>query len=289
MSEKVYLNGELVDADAARLSVFDTAVQHGVGLFETLPIYKGKTFRLNDHVARLKDSAATLGMVTGGEVEDFEEAVGQLLAANELTDARVRITVTGGSARIGIHVGSRGRPATLITAGRPQILPDELYRDGVRVLLSDYRVSPTDPIARHKTVSYLPRLIALRGAQQSQLADAIAFTTDGHLASGSMTNVFLISDDVLLTPSLDLPIVPGLARKGVIELAKQLQIKVREGAFSLKDVLSAQEMFLTNSIVQVLPVIAIERHLVGEGRVGPLTRTLLQEYRRRVREELGQQ
>jgi len=286
MSEKVYLDGELVEADEARLTVFDTALQHGVGLFEILRSYSGKIFRLGEHIERLKRSASELGLVVDADAGEFGRAVDELLAANGLTDARVRITVTGGSARVGIHRGLRGNPSTLITAGPSQAPPGELYNDGVTVLLSDHRVSPSDPIARYKTVSYLPRLVALRAAQQAQLADAIWFTTDGYLAGGSVSNVFLIKDDVVLTPSLDLPIVPGIARKVVIEVAKDLQIPVGEGKFSMQDVLSAEECFLTNTAVEVLPVVAIERHLVGSGKVGSLTRTLLQRYRRQVREEL---
>jgi len=287
MPEKVFLNGKLIDADQAHISVFDAALQHGVGVFEVLRSYGGNIFRLADHIARLRDSEATLGLASAIEADEAGQAIKQLLSANELSDARVRLTVTGGSVRVGIHVGAQAKQNILITAGAAQPPPAEVYTDGVGVLLSDYRLSDKDPIARHKTVSYLPRLVALRAAQQARLVDAIWFTTDGYLAGGSVSNVFLIKDDCLLTPSLDLPTVPGIARKVVIELAEELQIPVREEKFSLEDTLSADEMFLTNTVVEVLPVVTIERHVIGSGRVGPLTRTFLQRYRGRVRKEAG--
>jgi branched-chain amino acid aminotransferase len=287
MPEKVFLNGELVDADQAHISVFDTALQHGVGVFEVLRSYDGNIFRLADHIARLRNSEATLGLASAIEMDEAGQAIKQLLAANELSDSRIRLTVTGGSVRVGIHVGAQAKQNILITAGAAQPPPAEVYTDGVGVLLSDYRLSDKDPIARHKTVSYLPRLVALRAAQQARLVDAVWFTTDGYLAGGSVSNVFLIKDDCLLTPSLDLPTVPGIARKVVIELAEELQIPVREERFSLEDTLSADEMFLTNTVAEVLPVVTIERHMIGSGRVGPLTRTFLQRYRGRVRKEAG--
>ena len=287
MAEQVFLNGELVAADEAAVGVFDAAFQHGVGLFEVLRSYAGRVFRLTQHVERLKESAAALGMVVDMDAAGFADAIDKLLRANDLTDARVRITVTGGSVRVGIHQGAQSKPTMLITAGPAQTPPPECYAQGVGALLSAYRLSPTDPIARHQTISYLPRLMALRAAQHAHLAEAIWFTDEGYLAGGSMSNVFLIRDDVLLTPALDLPILPGITRRVVIELAKELQFPLREGKFSMEETLAAGEIFLTNCVIELLPVVALERHRVGDGKVGTLTRTLLQKYRRRVREELN--
>ncbi len=286
MTEQVYLNGKLVPAEKATVSVFDAGLQHGVGLFEAIRCYGGKPFRLGDHIGRLNNSAADLGMIVDVKLEQFAEAVGDLLRANELSDARVRITVTGGSVRVGMHEGAMNTPTTLITAGPAQSPPEQCYADGVGVLLSDYRLSDKDPIVRHKTICYMQRLAALKVAQKAQLADALWLTGDGYLASGSISNVFMVRDDILLTPSLDLPIVPGIARKIFIEASKEIGIRVQEGKFTLEDVLSAQQLFLTNSAVEVLPVVAIERHDVGSGQVGATTEKLFQGYRAKVHEEL---
>lgn len=285
MAEKVYLNGKLVDADAATVTVFDTGIQHGVGLFETLRSYRGSVFRLREHVERLKRSASYLGMVVEEKEDLYAGAVDELLKANGLSDARLRITVTCGSARVGIHRGAQAPPTTLITCG-PLAAADEVYERGVGVLLSDCRLSPTDPVARHKTISFLPRLLALRTAQRANLADALWFTTDGYLADGSTSNVFLLKDDRLLTPSLELPVMPGITRAVVLEIARDMQIPVIEGAFSLQDLLGASEVFLTNTVMEIVPVVAIEKHVVGPGSPGTVTRTFLQKYRRTVRKEL---
>jgi len=287
MAEKVYLNGKLIDGDEAKVTVFDAGLQHGVGLFETMRSHRGSIFRLGAHVSRLKTSAAQFGMVIDGDDESFAHAIGELLTANGLSDARIRITVTAGSVRVGIHVSAQSPPTTLITCGALAPMDEQVYQNGVGVLLSDYRLSRTDPIARHQTTSFLPRLLALRTAQRTGMADAVWFTESGYLAGGSTGNIFLFKDDRLMTPSLDLPVVDGITRKAVLEIARELQIPVEEGKYSLQDLLSATEIFHTSSAMEIVPVVAIEKHSVGDRAVGTVTRTFLQKYRRLVRKELG--
>jgi len=280
MDEKVYLNKRLVSADRARVSVFDAGIQHGVGLFETMRAYSGSVFRLSDHIDRLKDSARDLSLVLDRDVTDFRKAIDRLLEANGLTDARVRLTVTGGSVRLGVHKGqAQGPPTVLITAAATKTYPQQYYQNGMTVLITDYRVSGHDPIARHKTVSYLPRLMALRKAQQAGVGEAIWFTTDGHLAEGSISNIFMATAGKLQTPGLQLPILPGVTRKVVLEIAQREGIEVQEGQFTIKQLLAAEEVFVTNSIMEVMPVTHIERHVVGTGQVGKLTSRIMQRYR----------
>jgi len=286
MGEKVYLNDGLTDCDQARLSVFDAAVQHGVGLFETMRAYQGKVFRLDDHLERLTNSAKDLGLVLDRDKNQFHSAIDQVLQANALTDARVRLTVTAGSVRLGIHKGAQGKPTVLITAGPMKAYPEDYYKSGMRVLISDYRVSSQDPIARHKTISYLPRLMALRAAQQAQLGEALWFTTEGHLAEGSISNIFMVKADRLQTPSLELPILPGITRKVVLQIAADEGLEVEQGRFTVSDLLAADEVFLTNSVMEVMPVSHVERHAVGSAEAGPVTRRIMQAYTRQVKQQL---
>jgi len=286
MAEQVFLNGKLVDADEAKVTVFDTGLQHGVGLFETLRTYRGSVFRLEEHVERLRNSASMLGMVVEDRVDIYRKGINELLVANGLSDARIRITVTAGSVRVGIHQGGQSQRTTVMTCGPFQESPD-VYHHGVVVMLSDYKLSPSDPIARYKTTCFLPRLLALRTAQRARMADAVWFTTDGFLADGSTSNIFLFKDDKLLTPSLELPVMAGITRKAILEIARDMQICAEEGKFSLQDMLGSTEIFLTNSVMEIMPVVAVEKHEVGDGKPGAITRTFLQKYRRLVREVLG--
>lgn len=281
------MNKRLVSADRARVSVFDAAFQHGVGLFETVRAYDGQVFRLEDHLDRLSSSARDLGLVLDRDAKQFGKAIGRVLKANQLTDARIRLTVTGGSVRLGIHTGAQGPPTVLITAGPMQPYQQDYYLKGMTVLVSDYRVSPQDPVARHKTICYLPRLAALKVAQQAQVGEAIWFTTDGYVAEGCISNMFMVRGEKLQTPSLELPILPGITRKVVLELAGRDGIEVQEGKFSLEQLLAAEEVFLTNSIMEIMPVTNIERHVVGSGQVGPVTGKMMQGYKQLVCQELN--
>lgn len=286
MPEKVYLNGKLLNAEEAHVTVFDTGLLHGIGLFESLRTYRGQAFRLEDHIARMKKSGSKLGMIVDGDAGFYRNIIDDLLINNGLSDTRVRITVTAGSARVGVYTDAQAQPTTLVTCGPLQV-PDDIYHHGVGVLLCDFRIHNTDPIARHKTTSYLPRLLALRQAQRISMADAIWYSDEGYLLGGTTGNVFLFKDDELLTPSLELPVFPGITRQIVLDIARELQIPVRETRISMEDTLAAQEIFLTGTTTEIMPVVAIEKHVVGPGRVGPITRTLLQKYRRNVRKELN--
>lgn len=285
MSEKVFLNGQLIDADTASINVFDAGLQHGLGVFEAMRAYDGVVFQLNAHLQHLVDSARSIGIQITLTDHDFPAAIRQLIDANKLDDARIRITITAGSVRIGMHQGHQNPPTVLITAGPAQPLPDALYSDGVGVLLSDIRISPTDPIARVDSTCFVPRLIALQAAQRAKLAEALCFTTDGYLAGSASSAVFIITDDVIQTPSLDLPIVNSVPRSTLLQIARREQFVIDENKFSLQQVLAAQEMFIVNPTVEVLPVVAIEKHLINEGRVGPITRVLMQKYRTLIRQE----
>ncbi len=288
MPEKIFLNDKLVPADRAKISVFDAGLQHGLGLFETIRIYNKKPFRLNDHIDRLKNSAKTLGLIIDEDTHFFQKAIEKLLSANNLSNARIRITITAGSIKTGIHKEMQSKPTIIITAGPPTDTTENVYQTGVGILLSDYRLTHFDPIAKHKTICFLPKLIALYQAKITNLAESLWLTTEGLLASCSTSNIFFIKDNTIYTPSTELPIVPGITRKVIFELAKENNIKIEEGKFTLNQLLQAEEIFITNSIIEILPVVAIERHKVANQKPGKLTKELIKLYKDKVRAELGE-
>lgn len=172
-----------------------------------------------------------------------------------------------------------------VTASELTTYPRRLYENGVRVIICPFRVSPSDPVAGHKTISYLPRLLALREAQSARCTEALWFTTDNHLGEGSVSNIFLVSSSTLKTPALDTPVLPGVARAAVIELASEDGLDVNEGTFTIDDLLEANEVFLTNALMGVMPVIAVEGHTVSTGRPGAVTNKLQHSFRELVQKE----
>ena len=285
MQEQVFLNGELVPLAQAKLSVFDAGFLHGAGLFETMRAYAGKVYRLDEHLDRLLESAKYLSVPVSIDKDSLARAVEQTLEANELGEARVRLTLSRGDLRQSLDEEQAG--TVLVTASALTAYPKELYEKGMTVVLSDVKLNASDPVAKHKSTNYLSRLLMLRRAQQLGGGEALWFTQVNRLGEGCISNVFLAKGGKLLTPSLDEPILPGITRGAVLELAKREKIPVSEQALAIDDVLGAEEVFLTNSIMEVMPVCRVEKHAVGNEQPGPMTRRLAELYRQDVAEKCG--
>jgi len=287
MTAPVYLNGAFVSAQEAQVSVYDGGWLHGAGLFETMRAEGGRVFRLESHLERLRRSANAV--LTPMEPSDLPDATvfRELLARNELNEARVRMTVSAGSMREDSE-GDVRRLTVCATASPLSGYPAELYDRGVHAAVCDFRQSTSDPLAGHKSTAYLPRLLGLRQAQQKRCTEAIWFTTRNELAEGSITNVFVVRGGMLKTPPLDTPVLPGIARGLVLQIASDCGIECEQSPLSIDDLLDADEVLLTNAIMQVMPVVRVEKHDIGPGRVGPIGKRLYQEYRNRVRQECVQ-
>ncbi len=269
--EKVFLNDKLVDIDKASVSVRDGGLLYGMGLFETMRSYNGVVFCLKDHLDRLFFSAGSLSINITYDRKYITDAIYKVLKANKLTDARLRLTLTSGP----MAAEKEQQQATLlITATKLQPYPPEYYQNGVLVVLCPFRQNTAEPIYGHKTINYLSRMIALREAHEKRAAEALWFTVDNRLAEGCISNVFLVKDSVLCTPPIETPVLAGVARKTVCQIAIENSIKLVEKRLGIDEVLGADEIFLTNVIMQVLPVSAVEKHRVGDGKVGPITRKL---------------
>jgi branched-chain amino acid aminotransferase len=224
-----------------------------------------------DHLDRLFFSAKALSIDISYSREYITDAVNKTLQANKLTEARLRLTLTGGP----MSTLDEGRKSTLlITAAKLQPYPPEYYKKGVLVVLCPFRQNPNDPTVGHKTTSYYSRMIALKIAHQNRAAEALWFTTDNRLTEGCVSNVFLVRDSTLFTPPLETPVLAGVARKTVCRLAMDNSIKLIEKDLSIDDVLAADEIFLTNVIMQVMPVVSVEKHIVDKGKPGIVTENL---------------
>jgi branched-chain amino acid aminotransferase len=283
MPDQIYVNGQLVPFEEAHLSPGDAGVLHGAGLFETMRARAGSVVRVREHLGRLTRSAQVLGIPFSLGESQLSEMVSELLEANALTDARLRLTVTRGD----LHAATAEDPTppvTLILSAAPfQAYPASLYEKGMTVVISPYKQNPENPLTGHKSTSYFDRLLALREAQQVQAGEALWFTAHtNYLAEGSISNVFLVDKEGLLcTPPLTVPdkvnqrlCLPGITRQAVLEKATGLNILPHERLLTINDLLAAREVFLTNAIMGIMPVTRIEKHQVADGRPGELTRKL---------------
>lgn len=288
MSEHVYLNGQIVPAASASISVFDGGFTHAAGLWETMRAYNGKIMRFREHIERLNRSAGTLEINVLLDAEQIAEAITALLEANELTEARVRVVATPGAIpRIGATAEEEPQPTTLITATPPNRYPRELYESGFRVCISPYRQYRLDPVAGHKTLAYFPRLLSMKDAAERHCNESLWFNTDNMLAEGAVCNVFIVKDGGLKTPTLDTPVLPGATRHAVIDLARENDVACEETAIDIDALLAADEVFLTGSVLEIMPVTSIEKHVVGIGEPGAVTRRFMKLYEDLVERECG--
>ena len=273
MSENhVYLNGEIVPADRARISVFDAGLLHGASVFTTMLAHNGKVFRLGRHLARLSDNARRIGLTHTATGEELTAAVQRLLQANALPEARVRITLTAGA------VGMEVRPTTVVTAVAFRNEP-RWYAKGLRVIVNSVRQYEGDPIAGVKTGCYLTRILARQAAAAVGADEALWFTTAGHLAEACFCNVFLVREGQVYTPSPATPVLPGVVREAVIELCGAAGITVHaDDVIGGEEIPKAGEVFLTSSVAGIRPVVCVEDYPIGNGAPGPITRQIMAAY-----------
>ncbi|HHH76537.1 MAG TPA: hypothetical protein ENL03_05885 [Phycisphaerae bacterium] len=266
--QHVYLNGQLVPASSASVSVFDVGLLHGASVFTTMLAHNGKVFRLDQHIARLKTTADDISMAVECDHDHLVDAVGGVLQANSLTSARVRITLTPGAVR------SRGS-TVLVTADELPEYPDE----PLDVIVTGMKQPAGDLTAGRKTGCYLPRIAAMQEASQHGAHEALWFTHDQRLAEACFSNVFLVTNGELTTPDLLTPVLPGIIRQVAIDLAGKLGIPCSEKSLSIDDMLAGDEVFLTSSCAGIRPIGKIEQHIVGERNCGPVTQQIMAAYR----------
>jgi len=284
-TDLMYVAGEYVPVGEARVSALDAGLLFGAGLFETLRVYGGRPFRLGAHLARLRESGEALRILVAETDDEIAAVIDRLVAENGVGEARVRLTATRGPLAEG-EEDDAGPPATLlVTAGPMTPYPEAFYRGGATAIVSDIHASETDPRTYHKTTNYLANLLALREARRGRAAEALRFNSRNHLAEGAVSNVFLVSGGRLLTPPVEDGLLAGITRSAVLEVAAEVGVDAEQRSLAVGDLLDADEVFLTNSIMEVMPVTRVEARTIGAGEPGPVTHRIAEAYRALVKRE----
>jgi branched-chain amino acid aminotransferase len=247
----IYLNGAIVPADFARIDPADRGFTLADGLFETLRAYAGKPFRLGDHLERLESSAEALGMPLLFDAVMIAEAVIEVLEANALTegDAAIRITATRGTGPRGLAPPPDVKPTLLITATPYAPLPDTCSATVVGI-----RRNEGSPLSQMKSLGYLDNVLAARAAAESGAEEAILLNNAGRVTGAARANLFAGIQGRLVTPPPSDGVLPGIARRVVLELAAASRLPAAEASLSIADLLEAREIFLTNSLFEIRSV-----------------------------------
>ena len=285
MVETVYLNGALVPRGKASISPFDRGFLYGYGLFETMRSYGGRVFRLDRHLARLMHSAEELGLASQLDPVELEQAIYRTLEANGVPDARIRLTIGAGEGERGLSPPTSGTLTTLVAAEKLTV-PSHIYQQGILAAMVSTRRNSQSPLPAIKSLNYLEGLIARAEAAALGVDEAIMLNDRGYVSECSSSNIFLVLAGKLLTPSLESGILPGVTREAVLELARDLGIEAMEGEIPPSDLLRADEVFITTSVREIVPVVTVDGRPVGSGKPGEVTRRLMTAYKELVQREL---
>lgn len=287
--EAVYLNGEFLPLEDASIPLDDRAVLYGDGLFETIRGYRGKPFRLERHLKRLEEGCRTLGKRNPLTSEEAGDALRRLLELNSLEkrDSYIRITLTGGPSGGGKRL-EPGSPVGVFMLARPYTgHSPHHYREGISIIISKIARDPASPLSYVKSTNYLGSLIAKQEAFEEGADDAVLLTTSGNIAEATSSNIFLVMDGELHTPENGCGLLPGITREAVVELGSALGVETRQSVIGPTSLFACDEIFLTNSMVELMPVREVSGKEIGNGCPGPVTMELSRAYRDLVQSELG--
>jgi len=274
MQTRININGVITPPGEARIPVLDHGLLFGDSVYETLRTYEGKPFLFSRHFARLEHSARAIELkLPWSKSKTLEEVRATLIPG----ECRIRFVITRGVGDVEADIETCTDPAAIIIVVPLIPVPERVYQQGVDVVISTVRRNTR--FADIKTGSLVHQVLARREAKLQHAYEAILLTADDKLSDGITSNIYMIRDGKLLTPSRDAAIVDGITRGVVLELARDMGLQVAEGLFETSEIQHAQEMFLTSSTREVVPIARVDGKPVGSGKPGPVTSMLLRGYR----------
>jgi branched-chain amino acid aminotransferase len=280
---KIYLDGEFVDEPDAKVSVFDHGLLYGDGVFEGIRFYNGRVFLFEEHLDRLYDSAKAILLTIPLERDVMREAVLETCRQNHLRDGYIRLVVTRGKGDLGLNPNKCKHPTVFIIASTIELYPEKYYTEGLRVnTVPTQRVSAAAVSPAIKSLNYLNNILAkiegnLYGAQES-----ILLNSQGFIAECTADNIFVIKKDKIFTPHVSDGALGGITRRLMFELAKAMGREILEANLTRYDLFVADELFLTGTGAEVVPISEVDGRKIGSGRVGLVTEAFIRHFRERT-------
>jgi branched-chain amino acid aminotransferase len=282
----VFLNGLFMPLGSARISVVDRGFNYGDGLFETMRSYGGNIFRLNAHLKRLYQSLDAIYLnipMTDGEMKF---AIRETLLKNGQPDCMIRLTVSRGEQTSGFHIEQDAAPTLVILVRSLEALPREWYDQGIEISLYPNTAQKVGGLQRSiKSCNFLTNILIREKAHRQNSAEGILMDDQGRITEGTTSNVFIVKDGTLMTPAINENVLPGITRQAVLDIASQLRVPVVHKSITAEDVYHAEEVFITNSRIEIMPVQRVDGRTIGDTGPGPITRLLHMEFLKTVEGE----
>jgi branched-chain amino acid aminotransferase len=284
MATLVNVDGKLGSEEDRLLSPLDQGFLFGASVYETIRTYGGRTFLLARHLERLRESAKALDIPLDVANEEIAARVEETLVAAGNSESSIRIVVSAGVGAIDYRAGSASRPTVVVIVRPLPEYPESLYHEGARaVIVPMKRATKGGLDPRIKSSNLLTNVLALREAQRRKAYEAIFLNSEEKVAEGSMSNVFIVVKGSIRTPPISAGILEGITRELVIDVARKQGYKLEEQAFRPDELLKADEVFITASARQIVPIVQVDETRIGNGAPGPVTRALIAAYKERVR------
>jgi len=281
VSGLVNIDGEIKPIAEGRIPVLDHGFLFGDSIYETLRTFQQKPFLFSRHFDRLHRSARAVFMeIPWTRERMYSEVLRTIQAAGKANEHRIRITVSRGAGDVGPDPTTCDSSSTIIFATPLMNLPESVYNNGVEVIVSSFYRSRQ--LGDAKTGNLLRSVLAVREAKASGAFEAITLTSEGKISDGITSNVYLVQDSTLLTPSAESGILEGITRGVVLDIARRLNLNIKEALLDLTEVDRASELFLTSSTRGVVPIVKVSGKTIGTGKPGPVTRMLMDAYNREV-------
>ena len=281
MALKIFLGDKLVDEADAKISVFDHGLLYGDGVFEGIRVYGGRVFLHQQHIDRLFESAKAIRLVIPMSPAEVIAAVEKTVKANNISDGYVRLVVTRGAGSLGLDIRKTSNPQVIVIADTISLYPPETYTKGMNlVTASTIRNHPGALSSRIKSLNYLNNILARIEGTDAGMVEALMLNHKGEVAECTGDNIFIVKNRVLMTPGLDAGIMEGITRNAVMQLAVEGGYEVLETSMTRHDLYVADEMFLTGTAAEVVAVVSLDGRKIGTGEPGPVTRDLLERFRK---------
>lgn len=276
----IYIDGEFLPYADAKISVFDHGLLYGDGVFEGIRCYNGYVFKLDEHLERLYDSAKSLMLQIPIPIEALKQDVLETLRQNQLREGYIRLIVTRGIGDLGLDPEKCPNPSIIIIADKISLYPQHYYNNGLEIVTVSVRRNYPEAInPRVKSLNYLNNILAKIEAKQSGAVEALMLNNDGYVVECSGDNIFLVKNEVIITPPAHIGILEGVTRNSVITLAQEAGFQVDERVFTRHDIYIADECFLTGTAAEVIPVVKLDQRVIGTGEPGKVTQKLIAAFR----------
>jgi len=280
MSQIIYLNGEYVSKPDAKISVYDHGFLYGDGIFEGIRIYNGNIFKCKEHLDRLYDSAKSIMLNIPLTYDEMQEALVETIRRNGLRDGYIRLVVSRGPGDLGLDPRRSPKANVIIIVEKLSIYPEEAYRNGLKTISVSQRRNIPDALnPKIKSLNYLNNILVKIQANLADVGEAIMLNSQGYVAEGSSDNIFIVKRGVVYTPPCYVGALEGITRLAIMQICERLGYPLKEEPFTLHDVYVADEVFFTGTAAEVIAVREVDGRTIGEGKAGPITTHLLQEFR----------